>query len=129
MAENEKKTAEAVAEEKKTDKKNDKKPEKLDDQGLTAKGKENEAIEAALEAEDDEDDGDHRDEHERERPGPAEEEPQQPVDRPAIARVAAVVEAPSSAQTQKSRQPSSVQKVRQKPFWQSRRQPQKLCVC
>ena len=60
MAENEKKTAETTevkAEEKKTEK-TEKKPEKLDDQGLTAKGKENEAIEAALEAEDDEDDGD-----------------------------------------------------------------------
>ena len=60
MAENEKKTAETAevkAEEKKTEK-TEKKPEKLDDQGLTAKGKENEAIEAALEAEDDEDDGD-----------------------------------------------------------------------
>ena len=57
MAENEKKTAEATevkAEEKKTEKK----PEKLDDKGLTAKGKENEAIEAALEAEEEEDDGD-----------------------------------------------------------------------
>ena len=57
MAENEKKTAEATevkAEEKKTEKK----PEKLDDKGLTAKGKENEAIEAAMEAEEEEDDGD-----------------------------------------------------------------------
>ena len=65
MAENEKKTAdvteatekaEVKAEEK--EKKTEKKAEKLDDQGLTAKGKENEAIEAALEAEEEEDDGD-----------------------------------------------------------------------
>ena len=65
MAENEKKTAdvteatekaEVKAEEK--EKKTEKKAEKLDDQGLTAKGKENEAIEAALEADEEEDDGD-----------------------------------------------------------------------
>ena len=59
MAENEKKTAETTEEVKAEEKKTDKKPEKLDDKGLTAKGKENEAIEAALEAEeDDADDGD-----------------------------------------------------------------------
>ena len=59
MAENEKKTAETTAEVKAEEKKTDKKPEKLDDKGLTAKGKENEAIEAALEAEEDNaDDGD-----------------------------------------------------------------------
>ena len=59
MAENEKKTTEQVEETKKEEpKKTEKKPEKLDDKGLTAKGKENEAIEAALEAEEDEDDGD-----------------------------------------------------------------------
>ena len=58
MAENEKKTAETTEEEKAEEKKTDKKPEKLDDKGLTAKGKENEAIEAAMEAEEEEDDGD-----------------------------------------------------------------------
>ena len=61
MAENEKKTAEVTEtkeEVKAEEKKTEKKPEKLDDNGLTAKGKENEAIEAALEAEDDDDDGD-----------------------------------------------------------------------
>ena len=59
MAENEKKTAETTEEVKAEEKKTDKKPEKLDDKGLTAKGKENEAIEAALEAEEDAaDDGD-----------------------------------------------------------------------
>ncbi|MBQ8370664.1 MAG: DUF1854 domain-containing protein [Clostridia bacterium] len=41
-----------------TEKKTEKKPEKLDDKGLTAKGKENEAIEAAMEAEDEDDAGD-----------------------------------------------------------------------
>ena len=58
MAENEKKTAETTEEVKAEEKKTDKKPEKLDDKGLTAKGKENEAIEAAMEAEEEEDDGD-----------------------------------------------------------------------
>ena len=58
MAENEKKTAETTEEVKAEEKKTDKKPEKLDDMGLTAKGKENEAIEAAMEAEEEEDDGD-----------------------------------------------------------------------
>ena len=59
MAENEKKTAETTEEVKAEEKKTEKKPEKLDDKGLTAKGKENEAIEAAMEAEeDDADDGD-----------------------------------------------------------------------
>lgn len=58
MAENEKKTAETTEEAKAEEKKTDKKPEKLDDKGLTAKGKENEAIEAAMEAEEEEDDGD-----------------------------------------------------------------------
>lgn len=64
MAENEKKTtgqtedgAEMRADAAKNEKKTEKKPEKLDDKGLTAKGKENEAIEAAMEAEED-DDGD-----------------------------------------------------------------------
>ncbi|MGM9624312.1 MAG: DUF1854 domain-containing protein [Eubacteriales bacterium] len=64
MAENEKKTtgqtedgAEMRADTAKNEKKTEKKPEKLDDKGLTAKGKENEAIEAAMEAEE-EDDGD-----------------------------------------------------------------------
>ena len=58
MAENEKKTAETTEEVKAEEKKTDKKPEKLDGKGLTAKGKENEAIEAAMEAEEEEDDGD-----------------------------------------------------------------------
>ena len=58
MAENEKKTAETTEEVKAEEKKTDKKPEKLDDKGLTAKGKENEAIEASMEAEEEEDDGD-----------------------------------------------------------------------
>ncbi len=60
MAENEtKKTAEETTEPKPAEKKTEKKAEKLDDKGLTAKGKENEAIEAAMEAEEDEtDDGD-----------------------------------------------------------------------
>ncbi len=60
MAENEtKKTAEETTETKPAEKKSEKKAEKLDEKGLTAKGKENEAIEAAMEAEEDEaDDGD-----------------------------------------------------------------------
>lgn len=67
MSENEKKTT-APAENTDTEKtgkaetkenKTEKKPEKLDDKGLTAKGKENEAIEAAMEKEaEEEDDGD-----------------------------------------------------------------------
>lgn len=64
MAENEKKTtgqtedgAETRTDAATNEKKTEKKPEKLDDKGLTAKGKENEAIEAAMEAEE-EDDGD-----------------------------------------------------------------------
>ncbi len=57
MAENETKKTAAEATENAAEKKTEKKAEKLDDKGLTAKGKENEAIEAALEAEE-EDDGD-----------------------------------------------------------------------
>ena len=64
MAENEKKTAAAAEETKdektvKAEEKPSKKEEKKSDDGMTAKEKENEAIEAAMEAEEDEeDDGD-----------------------------------------------------------------------